>query len=354
MKEKSNVAFINFQYKPKKQDKMAGENEFPVNEPMDLESLTGSAPVADGEVTQESLAAQFNVPSNEKPNEGSGLNSSEFDAYIEAEIKAVNPDFALPQELKTMKKADGTPLTAKEAHDMRLKLILDNTEIETDDDEFIAEYRKAKANGVDQNSFLQQYNNQNRILNLPSKDFLGVYYKSMKTAEGTPRYSEDELNKFFESKSAIELDQIAGSIKEKIKGSIDFKVSADRVQQIDQQNRENAQIVNAYVEKLKTDQNFYGIELGEADKGEMLKSVGSMFTKDKRGISEFDRLMSDDNFVLQAAPILHLLKTGKLQTIITALKESVKGKTLDNLDPNPKNPDGSVASPAKVDPNDFD
>lgn len=331
---------------------MATESQELVN-PIDIEDLVEDTPLSGEGLTQDDVAAQFKAVEQKNESNEAGTKYSDFDAYLEEQIKAVVPDYEIPKELKTMKKADGTPLTAKEAHELRVKVILDNTEVEADDDEFISNYRKAKANGVDPNSFVQQYNNQNSILSLPSKDFLHVYFKNMKTAEGNSRYSEDDINKFFDTKSAIEIDQYAANLKDKIKSSMDFKVSSDRLQQIEQLNQQNAKIVNGYVEKLKTDQNLYGIELGEAEKEDMLKSVGSMFMKDKSGVSEFDRLMSNDNFVLQVAPVLYLLKSGKLQTIITAMKEGVKSKTLDNLDPNPKSAPGSVSSPGGIDIDDL-
>jgi dTDP-4-amino-4,6-dideoxygalactose transaminase len=167
--------------------------------------------------------------------------------------------------------------------------------------------------------------------------------------DGQRQYDDNAIQKFVESKSDIELDQIANQMKGEYAKQMAGKITQEQGQQIEQINQKNAKIVEAYTEKLKTENSIFGIDLPEAEKTEVITAVQKMFVKDKTGTSEFDRIMQNDQIVLQIAPILHLLNTGKLQGLVSTMKETIKAKETDKLDPKPNIVGGSVQGPEGID-----
>ena len=332
------------------------ENQNPDNS-IDENALLEGTPIFDPNVeTQEEITASI-VGTKETPGQStpaatttSGTPAADdFDSFIETSIKEVNPDFQLPIELREGKKADGTPLTKAEMHKLRLNLILENTQLDLEEDEFVRQYAQAKANGINANQFVTDYSRRVNVLNMPSKDFIESYYRGMMKGDGQRQYDDAAIQKFIESKSDIELDQIANQMKGEYAKQMAGKITQEQGRQIEQINQKNAKIVEAYTEKLKTENSIFGIDLPEAEKTEVITAVQKMFVKDKTGTSEFDRIMQNDQIVLQIAPILHLLNTGKLQGLVSTMKETIKAKETDKLDPKPNIVGGSVQGPEGID-----
>ena len=273
-----------------------------------------------------------------------------FESYIESSIKASNPEYQLPEMIRTGKKADGTPLTAKERNDLVLQQIIANTEIEGENDDFIQQYLSAKAKGIDANSFVNQYHGRINLLNMPSAEFVKATYRSVADAKGERRYSDEDIDKLIEGKSAIEIDQMADGMKRQYAQTQFQKMEADNTATIEADNKKYQPVVDSFVAQLKNGPSIYGFELPAEEKEALGTEVSKLFVRStKDGQNEFERMMSDDNFVLQVAPLLIMVKNGKYKAAMTALKEATKAKALEQLDPTPGNQGGGVGVSNQID-----
>lgn len=321
---------------------MGKENQ---NQGVNEEALFSPQEVNETELTQESITASIlgNQNPNNPPTPAPGSEGTEetFEAYIENTIKAVNPEYKLPEYYRTGKKADGTPMTAREKHELLTQEIIANTEIEGDDDDFTRQYKQAKAAGIDANSFVNQYNSRINLLNMPSAEFIKTAYRSMVDAKGERKYSDEDIDKLVEGKSQIELDQYAAGMKRQY-AQVQFqKMNQSNVESIEADNKKYQPVVDSYVQKLKSESTIYGFELSAEEKETLGNEVSKMFVRStKDGMNDFERMMSDDNFVLQIAPIILMVKNGKYQSAMTAMKEAIKAKVYEKIDPNPQNPGG--------------
>ncbi len=320
---------------------------------IDENALFGEEVVSE-EKTQESVTAKFlgkqEPTGSDATNQNANPNPDSFEDYVETTVKAVNPDYKLPEMIRTGKKADGTALTAKERHDLLTAEIINNTDFEVDDDEFVKQYKVAKASGIDTNSFISQFNSRVNMLNMPSAEFIRNAYQSITDAKGERKYSDADIDKLIEGKSQIELDQYAGSMKQQFAKAQYQKLSQDTASAIDAENKKYQPIVDSYVQKLKSEQSVYGFELSTEEKETLGNEVSKMFVRNpKNGSNEFERMMSDDQFVLTVAPLLLMVKNGKFNTAMTAMREKIKAKALEKLDQVPPNGQGGAGIILKVD-----
>ena len=325
------------------------QNQGPV---IDENALFEPNEVVDDNLTQDDITAEIvgeKQPSGQPGDQTQG-GSDSFESYIETSIKAVDPNYQLPEAIKNGKKADGTPLTAKEKYDLLVQQIISNTDFDGDEDAFMRQYNQAKAAGIDANSFVTQFNSKTNLLNMPSADFIKTAYKGVTDAKGERRYSDEDINKFIEGKSQIELDQYANSMKQRYAQTEFQKMEATNTASIEAENQKYQPIVNSFVEQLKSGTSIYGFDLSKDEKEALGTDVSKLFVRStKDGMNEFERMMSDDNFVLQIAPLLLMVKNGKYNSAMKAMKEAIKSKVIDKLDSTPGDQGGGVGASNSVD-----
>lgn len=329
---------------------LENQNQGPV---IDESALFEQNEVVDDNLTQDDITAEI---VGEKPSSPattgtpSQMVEDTFESYIENSIKAVIPEYQLPEAIKNGKKADGTPLSAKEKHELLVQQIIDNTDFEGDQDDFMRQYKQAKASGIDANSFVNQYNSRVNLLNMPSADFIKTAYRNVLDARGERRYSDEDIDKLIGGKSQIELDQYAEGMKRQYAQAQFQKMEASNTASIEAENQKYQPIVNAFVDQLKSGTSVYGFELSNDEKEALGTDVSKLFVRNTRdGMNEFERMMSDDNFVLQVAPLLLMVKSGKYNSAMKAMKEAIKAKVIDKLDPNPSDQGGGLGASNSVD-----
>lgn len=321
-------------------------------------ALFESDPFVENELTQEAITAEImgeQNPNNPNPNPPAPgtpppAGDDSFESFVENTIKASNPDYILPESIRTGKKVDGTPLTAREKHELLSQQIIANTAIPGEDDAFVQQYLSAKAKGIDANSFVNQYNSRINMLNMPSAEFVKTMYRSVADAKGERRYTDEDIDKLIEGKSAIEIDQMADGMKRNYAQSQLQKMEADSTAAIEKENKEYQPVVDSFVSQLKNGTSIFGFDLSAEDKEALGTEVSKLFVRSpKDNMNEFERIMSDDNFVLQIAPLILMVKNGKYRAAMTALKEATKAKAIEKLDSAPGNQGGGLGKSNQVD-----
>lgn len=321
-------------------------------------ALFESDPIVENELTQEAITAEImgeQNPNNPNPNPpASGTpppaGDETFESFVETTIKSANPEYVLPESIRTGKKADGTPLTAREKHELLSQQIINNTEVDVEKDSFVQQYLSAKAKGIDANAFVNSYNNRVNMLNMPSADFVKTMYRSVADAKGERRYTDEDIDKLIEGKSAIEIDQMADGMKRQYAQSQLQRMEADNTAAIEKENMAYQPVVDSYVAQLKNGTSIFGFDLSAEDKEALGTEVSKLFVRStKDNMNEFERIMSNDNFVLQIAPLIVMVKNGKYKSAMTALKEASKAKALEKLDANPGEQGGGIGKSNQVD-----
>ena len=122
---------------------------------------------------------------------------------------------------KTGKKEDGTPLTDEDKFDILVNTIYENTKV--NEPEFVKRYKEAyQVDGFDHNKFLKDNLSEARNFELPSKEYIQLKYKSVKNEDGSRKYSDEQIDQYFQNKTEIEVDQIAKQLQEVVQQNKDL------------------------------------------------------------------------------------------------------------------------------------
>ena len=308
----------------------------PVNQqttaPIDTEKLYAPEAIPTEEMTQESVTAALEkTPAEqqaaEQHQEGNNTYTG-FERHVYESIKAVVPEYDLPAEFKTGKKADGTPLTEKERYNMLVEQILDHSDLDDDyeNDPVLAKYREAKAKGIDFNTFALQHSRAINLLNLDSREFLKVSLASLKNTKGEQTYTEEQINEHLDKKTAIQLDQEAKAAKSRYYQTM-LKQQYQVKEKDFQANAENVdKIVNSYLTEVKTKKQLAGFDLSEGEMTEYANTVNDLLKiNPQTGQNKIGQmLMSDDQLILDILPFIWMRNSKKYESKLSALKEAVK------------------------------
>jgi len=313
----------------------------------------GTQEVISENITQEELAAQFNAAvegegsgtqAGEQGGEGSGegngnpenefkipLEAEELNVYKEVLGDVLNEDF--------FKNEDGTSLNKKDSIKKINEYVKASGKNEILNDPFISMYLKEKTKeGFNQRDFIKSLSDKNNIDNIPNKEFLSDYYKKQ-------NYSEEEIQKFLESKTSIELDEIAIRAKEDLKNSFEKdrqenynKFVQEKEKELNAKNEIVSNHINEYFEKTLVGGKF-PIKFAESDLGKIREKMLEMtkiklvdYKGQKYETSGIDMFFRDADKLLKVLPFIALEDLGILDENVHNAFNRVKDREFEKID----------------------
>jgi hypothetical protein len=307
------------------------------------ESITGKAPVVE-------TAA---VESGENPPvvpEGSNPPPVEapltFAQSFEASVKETNPDFVID---KGFDKMDDVT---------RFNYIKENMSPQqqpASEDPFINSYLKAKEQGIEPESFLEQRNIVNSIKEMSSKDFLiqDLKRENGVTEERPNGWSDDDISDYVENMNRIELDQVANKRKDGIYSQLDIENENYKSQQLEKIKSEsiaaNKGPINDTITKLFSDRASQKDIGGIPHTAEDQEDFKKMFTdvvslNPETGYPRTRELFNDDKVLYDMLYLYHKANqkgNGGLKNFISTFKEEYKQEILDKTRLSPREQGGS-------------
>jgi hypothetical protein len=254
-------------------------------------------------------------------------------------FKSQDDTFVIPQEVADKKIPEGKTEQDYVKEVLKTKFFKDEFEQKDQaltnviSDPFVKDYldNKSKEN-FDINAWISEKVNQGSFDKMSDEEFAKFYFntyelKSEKNPDGfTPEEIEDKISKMKDlgmlklNVKAMKNDHNAAIYQQQ-------KQAYDTYQK--QMIEEEKKAEEAYyknitevIEKVKKEQDFFGIKVGEAEMNDFTSKLKHIFTYNDKGQRPFDAILSDD--VLVAKMLFHALKGDYVKSYITDLKESMK------------------------------
>jgi hypothetical protein len=281
----------------------------------------------DIELSQEEIAKNFSEASIDTTEESKG--------FEDVDIIEVAKEFGKENYSENFfKKEDGTILDRKEA----LKKIVSSfskTQDDNDNDEFIANYKKFKGEGLSKEDYIQKIIDSNKIDNLPAKDYISNILKANK-------YTEDQVEQFLSNKTDIELDIMASSYKSKEKENLEsqYKDTLDqRYVQIESDNKKQNVIIENTISKYFTENVKLGkhpLKFNDDEFEDIKKEAVNLMSfeinkKNNTNSQKINLILQDDDTLMELLPFIVLAKQKKLGKYLNDFKNSVKDREFEKI-----------------------
>jgi len=319
------------------------ENEVIVKEQVGEEIVTeGSFE----ELTQEKLAEQFNAAAEGEevniPGETSSKNTEteENKSLFNEEESEVYKEILgseIPEEV--FKDDKGESLPKKEVIKRINNMVAKKAQSKLLDDPFISQYVIERSkDGFNRADYIKNLTKANTVQNMDSKSFLEQYLKDRK-------YEESEIKKFIESKSKIELDELAeGKKKEYLESQNKENTKSyqefiqRRTQELDVFNNKIGSFIDEYKTKVLS-ANKFPFKLAESDiekvtsKMKELSRVGFVKVDGRQfEASPLDARLNDNKFLLKVLPYIALEELGMLDKSIHQTFNKIKDREFEKID----------------------
>lgn len=301
-----------------------------------VENLENQAPAGSTDIPVFNTAEEVGAAIKANPNIFSDKKdvTPDFSEYAYAKEFGIIEDF--DDNFKALKTPEERKAFLKTKFDEKVKA---NSSTD-DEDDFIKEYKEKKKDpAFNKNSFLaEKAKDLLRFEGKTSDDIIKEVYLENK-------YTEEQIDEFLKTKSAIEKDHLANSIKdqhEKKKTQIsedEYKILVDKTTaEITKNNSSLENAIKLFVEKeLKG--NKYPIKFAESEileiqkdsfdflKTEIVKGAdGRFITK-----SKFNEFMENDEKMQLAIPLLTMIDKGTFPDFMKKLTTQVKDGEWDKI-----------------------
>jgi len=303
-------------------------------------------------LTQESIAAELAADLEANGGAGVGTGGDEGGAGVGADG---DDDFKIPLDEETLgiyaealnveikddffKDENGKAVSKKEAFKRLNKAVSVNEQNKFASDPFINRYLKEKAkDGFDQKKYIENLTKSVKLNETPSKEFLKVTLKE----EG---YTDEQVQKFFDSKTDVDLDLLAKSKKaeylqkQEAENSKEYeKIIERRTQELETHNTTISSKIKQYgLDVLSAGK--HPLKLAESELKEVLTTMEEMSKKkiveikgQKYEASEIDMFLGNDDNLMKLYPYIALEKLGKLDTTMHKIYSELKNNEFEKID----------------------
>jgi hypothetical protein len=288
------------------------------------------------------------IPTEKK--EENSLTTQEVDAYwkkLKSKLHTDDKPWDIPEEIKTGKKSDGTPITEDDKFEILLDTIYKNTEFnnQEEEDDFVKEYKTNKKNpDFDMKKWMDSKKSSLDIMSLNGKDFLKTIYANQKDETGKLKYSESDIETYLNKLSAIEMDKEVTNYKYSIQQRNKDYEQQQLSQQTEKQKKEledwdkkrNLQVQKVINEMNKV-KDIGGVPITESERKEF-NTVFDNLTKynPETGTTKMQEfLQSNETNLYKMMFLLHKVDSGSMKKYISEVKEGNKEKILEKLDIKP-------------------
>jgi hypothetical protein len=214
--------------------------------------------------------------------------------------------------------------------------------------------------GFDYQKYNERKSKQKEIQELPAKDFLSLYYKSMygKTEQNPNGLTDEEIQEEISTYSPMQIKIQHNNLLSEYNKTVEQERAKVKEQLqstktiITKEEQENlTKNINETIERNKDKKEIAGVPLSEADVKvlpEFFKSIVSV--NSETGTTPLDDMLQDDDFLYEVAGVIYKMKQGGFKKEISDMKESIKQNIFDKLGLTPEGTGTGVTSMT----NDFD
>ena len=286
------------------------------------------------------------------------------DGYAWQNLKEeLGEEYNVPEEILTGKKKDGTELSKKERYDILVHEIQANSEPDqpgfNTNDPFLARYQVASLqkdfNPVD---FMRQEAETINYLNMPAREYYEAVLKSeIDETTKQRKYTDEAIKAHLDGMNPIQIEEKVGVMKQNYVAYLKQRdaeliksIHGNVTSKFDTDEAENQKYITSYIDQNKSNRNFLGIELSEADHVEFLKELPEYIKRDKQtGHNRFEKDMLSNEAFSELMPLLWLRSKGKLKTYLSLIKEQTKEKIEGKLGDGQQNLSGNSGAGDAID-----
>jgi len=214
--------------------------------------------------------------------------------------------------------------------------------------------------GFDYQKYNERKSKQKEIQELPAKDFLSLYYKSMygKTEQNPNGLTDEEIQEEISTYSPMQikiqhnnlLSEYNKTVEEE-RAKVKEQLQSTKTIITKEEQESLTKNINETIERNKDKKEIAGVPLSEADVKvlpEFFKSIVSV--NSETGTTPLDDMLQDDDFLYEVAGVIYKMKQGGFKKEISDMKESIKQNIFDKLGLTPEGTGTGVTSMS----NDFD
>jgi hypothetical protein len=228
-------------------------------------------------------------------------------------------------------------------------------------DPFLSKYLEAsKQEGFDRDKFISSYNEENALLTMPSKDFLRTLYKKRngKTEANPEGWTDADIDTRLSKMDRIELDEVAESLKTKMKENLTKSTTSPEVIQ------KRIQIANDAIFKnvedvaviMSKESNIGGIPHTQEDAAEfkeVFKQLAAI--NPETGKPRFTDFFSDDKNLYSSLYLMWKATNEKngINSWLSDFKENFKAEILSKTKVNPSTQRGNSKQISQPKPEDY-
>ena len=283
--------------------------------------------------------------------------------YVKSRINVIDPNWDIPNEVKTGKAADGTQLTPEQINDFLVNTIIEHTDTgeQTLDDPFMKEYVDAKSQSdFDLNKWLGDRSSKMSFMDQAPDVFMKNYLKANygKTEKNPSGWDDSKIEEYVENMKnhgTIELD--AMRYKREVQQALDKQSLKDNEQrqrqrefEYEESEKKRSTTIESLIEKKKSQKDVWGIEMGEAKKKQFETDLVKMLAIDKEtGTHSIHDAMMNDETLYDIAYMLWLKDKG-MRSYITGIKEAAKDDVFAKTDLKPERVEGRITTPTAINP----
>jgi len=279
----------------------------------------------------------------------------DFIASFEAEMKASNPEFKLPDNYATM--------TPKE----QVAFIKSTVTPKAVEDPFVESYLKAKERGLSQEDFLQQAKLIDNIKAMSSREFLinDLIRENGKSETNPNGWSKEDIEAHIDSMNKIDMDMKAKERKESIFGSIEkdnleYKTKQQEALRAQVEEINNGQvktIVDNLFTKKSEQKDIGGIPHTPEEQAEFKQMfLDAVSLNPETGLPRTTEFFNDDEVLYDAMFLIHKARKegkGGLKHFLSTFKEEYKQDILNKTRIAPRKEGGHFQDVSVPDTGDF-
>lgn len=265
-----------------------------------------------------------------------------FTSQFEADMKASNPEYNLPEGFDSMPEAD------------RYNLIKENFSKPQSEDPFVSSYMKAKEQGYSSDDFINQQTLGKSVKNMGSREFLvnDLKRENGKSEANPNGWEDNDIISHVDGLNKVDLDIKANERKQSILNTLDAETAqhkeALRAQVKKQAETANAgpivKTVDTLFSKMAKMKDIGGIPHNPDDQAKFKQMfTDAVSINPDTGYSRTRELFSNDEVLYKALYLYSKVAEGdsSLRTFLSGFKEEYKQDILDKTGLAPRKVEGA-------------